>query len=415
MNILHVCSNYFPAHGGPQYTLKNLSEKLIQYYDDNVEVATSNSLYGPEMTIYKMIEPAVETINHVEVNRFAFRRWHYPLLTFANKVSGKLRKKALPYSIMKHRWALDCAGIDNMMKDTSADVIMAATIHYNFCDYPMWRFKTANPKPFVLYGSLHLNIHLTDDSPFIKRAKACDCYIANTNFEERELLKFGVDKNKIVTIGTGIEIADYHCKPTDVKAFRAKYEIKEDEIFIGHIGRLSQNKGTEVLLNAFRKIYLTNKKVKLLLAGTYTDYVPELKRIIEEEKLPVVLIENFDIDLKPVLFHALDIFVLASRGESFGVVFLEAWVCGKPAIGANTGAVSELLNDGKDSYLFENGNAESLAEKLKLLIDNVDTRNVFGKNGFEKVYKNFTWPTIVAKYKEAYQKGIENFNNQNNN
>ena len=48
MKVLHVTHNYFPSKGGPQYTMKNLSEKLVTYYGDEVEVCTTNSLYGQE-------------------------------------------------------------------------------------------------------------------------------------------------------------------------------------------------------------------------------------------------------------------------------------------------------------------------------------------------------------------------------
>ena len=412
MNILHVCSNYYPAFGGPQYTLKHLSEKLVELYGDKVEVATSNSWYGPEMNIFKKITPATEITGGVTINRFPFTRWHYPLLTFGNKVSGKLRGKALPYSIMKHRWAMDCSGMDNRMKYSAADVIMATTVHYNFSDYPLWRFKTDHPKPFVLYGALHLNMHLTEQSPFIQRAKACDCYIANTLYEEQALLSYGVQPHKIVTIGTGIDTNDLETVPNTVAAFRKKYGIQDHEILIGHVGRLSKNKGAGLLLKAFRLAYQKNKNIKLLLAGSSTEYVIEIKQLIEEEHLPVVLLEDFDEQLKPVIFNALDIFVLASRGESFGVVFLEAWACRKPVIGTRTGAIASLMTEGKDGFLFETENPESLAEKLQVLVEHKQLRIEFGQYGYEKVNRNYSWPVIVAKYREAYKRGIDNFREQ---
>src|SRR6478736_3169197 len=125
MKILHVCSNYYPAHGGPQYTMKHLSENFVQYYHDEVAVATSNSLYGPEMPLFKAIEPTNENINGVDVNRFAFNRWHYPLLTYAGRGYKKIFKQTLPHRLYKYRWELDCKGIDRMMEDSAVDVVMA--------------------------------------------------------------------------------------------------------------------------------------------------------------------------------------------------------------------------------------------------------------------------------------------------
>lgn len=409
MNILHVIQNYFPSVGGPQYTMKHLSEKLVQYYNDKVEVCTTNSLYGPETKIFKKIEPPVEVINEVTINRLPFIRWHYPVIEVANKVNAKITGKPLPYYITKKRWSLDSPSIDDMMTKTTVDVIMATTIIYNFADYPLWRFKTKNPKPFVLYGAIHLHKELPASSPLISRAKSCDCYIANTEFERQELIKYGVDQNKVITIGTGTEVGDFKRNDVEVIKFKQHHNIHEDDIVIGYIGRLVKGKGVGILLDSFRKLYAQNKKIKLLLAGGTTSYVPEIKRIIQAEQLPVILIENFEEEDKPVLYNSLDVFVLASQSESFGVVFLEAWACKKPVIGTRMGAISSLLSEGTDSLLFAPGDSDNLTNQLKLLIANKDLCVQLGDNGYKKVMENFTWPVIVERYRNAYQSGMENF------
>lgn len=409
MKVLHVIHNYYPAFGGPQYTMKHLSEKMIEWYNDEVEVATSNSLYGPEMPLFKKIDPAVEVINKVKVQRYSFNRWHYQPLDLANRISKKLFRKPFPFSLMKKKWGLDCPGIDKAMKKTEAEVIMATTLNYNFCDYPFWRFKTKNPKPFVVYGSLHLHINWSVDHPFIERARQCDCYIANTDFELQKLVGFGVNKNKIVTIGTGIDVNALGCEADVVADFRKTYNIQADDVLIGHIGRLSKGKGTNILLNAFSEQYKKNKKLKLLLAGTSTEFVAELKQQIQQQQLPVILLEDFSDELKPLLFNAIDVFVLASQGESFGVVFLEAWACKKPVIGSNTGAVASLISNNVDGFVFEPNNSLALSEKLETLCSNEIIRRNFGEAGCRKVQDKYTWNVIVRRYREAYRLGIENF------
>jgi glycosyltransferase involved in cell wall biosynthesis len=392
--------------------MRHLSEKMVQDCGDEVTVATSNSMYGPELKIFKEIEPAVEQINGVEVHRFKFNRWHYPIIDFAKKVSGKLFHIGLPHSIWKYRNEMDANGIDLMMKNSSADVIMATTINYMFSDYPLWRNKTKNPKPFVLYGALHLHINWSSNSPMFKRAKACDCYIANTEYERQKLIEYGVDASKAVTIGTGIAIEDMQCNNEEVRAFRKKNNISDEDILIGHIGRLSQGKGAGILLDAFNQAYKKKKNIKLLLAGTTTAYSTTLKDNIKEYNIPVVLMEDFQESLKPILFNALDIFVLASKGESFGVVFLEAWACKKPVIGVNMGAVATLLADDYDSCLFEPDSVESLCDKICLLVDDNEKRIQFAERGLQKINEHYTWPKIVAKYRSAYELGIKNFKEQ---
>jgi glycosyltransferase involved in cell wall biosynthesis len=390
--------------------MKHVSEKLVEYYKDEVEVVTTNSMYGPEASIYKKIEPAVENINQVAIKRMPFARWHYPIIDFAGKVYGKIFKKYLPYSITKFRWGIDSSAMNKYLEESTAEVIMATTIIYNFSDYPTWRFKKKNPKPFVLYGAIHLHNSLDANHPFIQRAKACDCYIANTDFEKDELVNYGVDKSKIVSIGTGIALEDYTVEASEVLSFKKKYLIKETDVVIGYIGRLVKGKGVAILINAFRKLYKDNKNIKLLLGGGTTDYVPEIKQIINEENLPIILIENFAEEQKKILYNVLDVFVLASQSESFGVVFLEAWACKKPVIGSRMGAIQSLLSGGIDSLLFEPKSVDSLCETIKELVSDPGKRKQFGENGYRKVAENYTWPTIVFKYREAYKLAIENFN-----
>ncbi|MEP6513385.1 MAG: glycosyltransferase family 4 protein, partial [Parafilimonas sp.] len=370
MNILHVCSNYYPSNGGPQYTLKHVSEKLIEYYNDKVAVATTDAYYGTESRLFKKVNPSFEILNGVEVNRFPYTKWYFPLIKYGGKIYGKMSGKSLPYSIIKKRSGLESPGIMKFMDNSAADAIMATTILYNFCDYPFFRFKTKNPKPFILYGSIHLHNSLPYEHPFLKRARACDCYIANTEFEKNELINLGIDGTKIVAIGSGIEYRNFVVSEKEIASFKQKNGIEEDDIVIGYIGRLIKGKGVAILLEAFKKIYTTNQKVKLLLAGATTDFVPQIKKIIHEKSLPVILIENFDEAQKPLLYNILNIFILASQSESFGVSFLEAWACKKPVVATDMGATASLLSEGTDSFLFPKDDVNDLVKKIEVLINN---------------------------------------------
>ncbi len=410
MKILHVCQNYYPSKGGPQYTMKHVSEKLAEYYGDDVSVATTNSLYGPESVLFKRIKPAYEVINNVKVNRLPFSRWHYPVIKYTNKILIKTTGLRLPFSIGKLQYSLVSPAITRAMRTSDADVIMATTINYDFCNYPLWRLKTRKPKPFVLYGALHLHKEIENESdPSLIKARACDCYISNTEFERNELINYGVKPGNIVNIGTGIDVADYISNDHDINAFKKNYGINENDITVGFIGRLVKGKGVAILLDAYRKIYAENKNIKLLLAGGTTEYVATIKKVMQDEKLPIILIENFDDSLKPVLFNTLDIFVLASQSESFGVVFLEAWACKKPVIGSNMGAVASLLTEGRDSLLFTPGTVDELFTKINLLAQDKNLREKLGENGFAKTTSLYSWPVIVKKYRDAYILGIENF------
>lgn len=409
MKITHVIHNYYPAKGGPQYTLKHLSEKLVEWHGDEVNVLTSDSFYGPEMPLYKKINPAKEIINGVSVERFQFTRWHYNLLDLSNKLYKRVYKKALPNALLKKRWGMDSISLDQALSKSQANVIMASTINYNFCDYPFWRMYTAKPKPFVVYGSLHMHVKWKQESPVIRRALACDCYIANTAYERNRLIsEYGLDESKIVSIGTGIEAQAYACRDNEIEQFKAKHHISKNQKIIGYIGRLSEGKGTPLLLNAFEKIATEFSNTILLLAGSKTAYSATIAAG-HRQNSRIIILEDFDEADKRILFNAIDIFVLASKGESFGVVFLEAWSCKKPVIGVDSEALNCIIDQGQDGVLFERDNADALAASIRALLLDEERCNKMGNTGYQKILARYSWAQIVSHYRKAYERGIENF------
>jgi glycosyltransferase involved in cell wall biosynthesis len=414
MKILHVCHNYYPSNGGPQYTMKHVSEKLVQYYSDEVEVATTDSYFNPESPFYKKIRPAFEIINNVKIHRYPFHRWHYPFIKTGNKLFAKFTGKSLPFPLLKKMRGLDCPAITKSLKNSEVDVVMATTIPYNFADYPLWRFQTKKPKPFVLYGAIHLQNDFPYQHPFLQRARACDCYIANTEFEKRYLINKGVQAHKIISIGTGIEPEDFLIDENEICLFKRAHGIKDIDKIVGYVGKLSEGKGVAVLVDAIKKIAEKDKHVKLLLAGAATSFSTKLQNEITAKNLPVILLEDFDHAMKSAIYNTIDVFVSASQGESFGVVFLEAWACKKPVIAANMGATASLLSEGKDSFLFDVKDTDQLINKIEILINDISLRQKLGRSGHHKLIENFTWPVIIEKYRLAYLTGIENFKRQKN-
>jgi len=96
-------------------------------------------------------------------------------------------------------------------------------------------------------------------------------------------------------------------------------------------------------------------------------------------------------DEKWDVMDAADIVALPSRTESFGIVFLEAWVCGKPVIGARSGAVGDVIEEGMDGMLVEFGDVTGLADALRTLLDDPKLAAEMGRRGREKVLREYTW------------------------
>lgn len=95
------------------------------------------------------------------------------------------------------------------------------------------------------------------------------------------------------------------------------------------------------------------------------------------------------------------VFCLPSRQESFGGVYTEAWMQGKPVIGANIPAVAELIQAGQDGELVSEA-PEELAPLIIKLLSKPDQAAEMGRRGREKVKKQFNWKRIANIQRSIY-------------
>lgn len=95
-------------------------------------------------------------------------------------------------------------------------------------------------------------------------------------------------------------------------------------------------------------------------------------------------------------YRACEIFALPSRGEGFGLVYLEAMACGKPVIGGAHGGAPEVIEDGKTGYLVQHGDAAQLATSLEALLSDPALAQQMGARGRERVERDFRF-NIFAK------------------
>lgn len=410
MKVLHITQNYYPSLGGTQHTMKKISECLHKQYDDKVTVLTTNSLYGPNNAAFKKIEEKEVFINGVHVKRFGFLRAHKPVLKFMSKASVRISGKGLPESVA----ALTMGPYSSSMKDaivkTDADVICASSVHYRFADYGIYRKHIVNPKPFVLYGALHLETaHVP--AKYIQRIKASDHYIANTSYEKNFLIQQGMPAEKITVAGAATDIREHAVTIPAINNIHHELGIPAGKKIILCISRQEAFKGLPVLLDAFKQ--LQNENVCLVIAGAKGTYSENLlQAALEMQNLYVYT--DIAQQVKCSLLQLADAVVLPSKEESFGVVFLEAWSFKKPVIGARIGAIASLIKEEEDGYLFAPDNATELALRITDVIADNTKSKLMGEAGYAKVQEHYTWDKITATFRTAYMKAIETFNQQKN-
>ena len=104
------------------------------------------------------------------------------------------------------------------------------------------------------------------------------------------------------------------------------------------------------------------------------------------------------------LYRQMDILLMPSVREGFGLAVAEAMACGLPVVASNCSAIPELINDGKGGFLCPVGDVAAFAEKINFLADSPQLRHEMGEYNRSKVEKMFTLERMVKEYRELFEK-----------
>jgi glycosyltransferase involved in cell wall biosynthesis len=102
-----------------------------------------------------------------------------------------------------------------------------------------------------------------------------------------------------------------------------------------------------------------------------------------------------------------EIFALPSRGEGFGLVYLEAMACGKPVIGGSHGGAPEVIDDGKTGYLVPHGDAAQLATAIETLLADPALEQEMGRRGKQRVENEFRFSVFAKSFRKILRELCE--------
>jgi len=160
---------------------------------------------------------------------------------------------------------------------------------------------------------------------------------------------------------------------------------------IGVFSRLEHQKGQHVVLEALHQLAKKGISPKLYFAGNTTDegYAQNLKqKVIDYALEKQVTFKGFLKEPQKAM-QCLDVYILPSRSEAFGLVLAEAMRCGVTVIGVRAGGVPEIIKHEQTGLLFEWDNPEQLAEQIEFLMLHPDIRkrlSITGKTKADQEY-----------------------------
>jgi len=213
--------------------------------------------------------------------------------------------------------------------------------------------------------------------------------------------KYGLNK-KVQVIYNFVNIQPPAKTPEDLKdVFGAN-----DSNIITHISNFRQVKRIEDVIRVFNKI---NKKVdsKLLLIGDGPEQRAAHKLAVKLNVSNKIHFLGLQSSIEKLLAIS-DLFLLPSEKENFSLSALEAMSCGVPVIATQVGGMAEMIDNGKDGYLFDVGDIDGMAEAGIKLLDDKDSYKKISAAAQKKAKEGFSPEIIVPQYEKLYESVIKN-------
>lgn len=215
-------------------------------------------------------------------------------------------------------------------------------------------------------------------------------------------IRRGFPANHIHVIYNGIPKERFQLwSESRVKEIKDQLQVKKGELIIGCVSRLKEQ---QQLVQAVEE--LNDPSIRLVFAGMKENQFPKLtisdklmRNTLNLGRVPIEDILNW--------YRVFDINVLPSAGEGFGLVLLEAMAMECPVIGTNSGGIKNVIDNGINGLLFDNGDVETLKNNILEIRNNEALRLSLIENGLKSVHENYTFERTLNNYESFFMNELK--------
>ena len=338
--------------------------------------------------------------NYQDINPNVFR---YPSLDIEFKIKFPL---AIPYS----------RKMDKIIENLDLDIIHSQHPNLLGTAAKKWAKKKNIPLVFTWHTLYDQYAHFVPLIPnkivskyiinkAVRYANESNLVVTPTDSVKDIIKSWGVKNQNIESIPTGIE-EDFYQNP-DRNKIRNKFEIKDEEILLLLVSRLTEEKNIEFIFNSVIKVLKNNSNVKFLICGDGY-LLPKLKNIARENNLENKIIFEGIVPKEELknYYSAGDIFVYASKSETQGMIVSEAMYCGLPIVAVNATGICDLVQDNVNGFLTAE-NENEFATVIQKLVYNKELRKKFSEASKQIARENFTDKICVEKMLKVYESLIK--------
>ena len=215
-------------------------------------------------------------------------------------------------------------------------------------------------------------------------------------------LQYGAKPEQVFQAGYAVDNDYFRCETTRYRSTRLQFRSENGwrhTYLLLYVGRLSWEKGLDVLIEALRRISATRPDIGLLIAGDG----PQRKALeVQAQALPQVFFLGFrDWDQLPRFYAAADLFVLPSRREPWGMVVNEAMASGLPVLASRkVGAAQDLILEGQTGFVVPENDAEALASAIARACQSTDRLRAMGEEA-QKLIEPWNYDATLSGFYQA--------------
>lgn len=389
MRICYTLTSYPPAIGGAQLHFHALARTLapahevqvISHWRDN----RTDWLLGT--TVLAPWNPRPYAMDGIPVSLLRLSLADRLLLAPLAALYYPLKDVALPgiVSVLERRLA-PLLG--------RPDVVHNGRIGREGLSYASWRLARKLDVPFVFTPVHHPRWVGWFYRAYIRLYREADAVIALTQAERQTLAALGVPEERIHVTGMGPDLSVRY----DAGAFRTRYQINGPMVLF--VGQKFAYKNYEAVLAAAPMVWARWPDTRFVFIGPRTRHSERIFAACADPR--IVELGTVGIEEKTSALAACDVFCMPSSQESFGGVFVEAWMMGKPVIGGDIPAVREVIADGMDGFLVPPDPA-AIADRILALLGDPAMAQRMGEAGRQKALAHFTWDKLAAKTLAVYE------------
>lgn len=369
--VLHL------GYGGIEKCISTLANSLVDDYEINI-ISTYKLYDEPAFKLNEKIK-----VEYLIENDFAKQVEDYKVLFFKLKWI-KLSKQLYKDYLKKHKFKqLIKDGYNGLMtyhirkklminyiKKCDSDIIISTRDIHN-----LWLGKYGNKNSLKIgWEHNHHNNNQKYINKVLKSIQNLDYFVLVSN----SLKEFYQEKTKTKCIYIPNALDEY---PTKYSSLQHKNIIS--------VGRLSYEKGHDDLIDVFKLVNEVYPDWKLNIIGDGCERKNIDDKIKKYNLQDKIILHGYQTKeyINELLFTS-SIYVMPSRSESFGLVLLEAFSYGLPAVAFDRAVgAKELISDNWDGYLIKDSSKEKMAKRICELISNTNRRVIMGANALKKAEK----------------------------